>query len=338
VLRLTVAVAALVIAVLLPAMVSDFYYLDLLGLACLYAILVLGLNMTFGYTGQLSLGHVGFWGIGAYTSALLTVDHGWSPLSAMVAGMALSAVAAAPLGIFTRNLSGHYLALATLAFAAIVQVVLFNWVELTGGPNGVGGIPPLGLGGLVADTPETKYYSLLGALLLVGLFSWRWQNGRYGRRSIALKGNELAARSLGIDTAQVKVVSLVISAAIASFAGSLYAHYVGYISPDVFGFTEMFKMIAMIIIGGLATVGGPIVGAVLLVFAPEWFRAFEEYWQLIYAVLLLFLVLRMPYGVWGLLLRIPAALTSRREAGSHETVPESVAPGGGNPATPERRT
>jgi branched-chain amino acid transport system permease protein len=327
--RIVVPAGALVVAFLMPSMISDFYYLDLLGQACIYAILVLGLNMTFGYTGQISLGHVGFWGIGAYTSALLTVDHGWSLVPAMLVGMAISIVAAAPLGILTRNLGGHYLTLATLAFAAIVQLFLLNWVELTEGPNGLGGIPPLGLGGFTVEAPEAEYYFLLCCLVIVTAFCWRWQNGRYGRRSLALKGHDLAARSLGIDTAQVKVVSLMISAGIASFAGSLYAHYVGYISPDIFGFAEMFKMVAMIIIGGLATIGGPIVGASLLVFAPEWFRAFEQYWQLIYAVLLLVLVLRMPWGVWGLVVRGRDALIAlgRRSDGE----PEIATAGDGTP-------
>ncbi|WP_310961280.1 branched-chain amino acid ABC transporter permease [Nocardioides terrisoli] len=300
-------------AVILPQPYAhDFYYLDLFTLCCLYGILVLGLNIIFGYTGQLALSHVGFWGIGAYVSALLTVDLGWWSGWAMALGMVVCAALAAPLGIITRNLAGHYLALATLVFTGIVQLLLLNWVGLTKGPNGIGGIPPLGVGGFVAESPLARYYLMLAALIVVAVFTWRWQTSCYGRRAAAMKRSELAARSLGVDTSQLKVVSLMVSAAIASFAGSLYAHYLGYVSPDVFGFAEMFKMVTMIIIGGLATVGGPIVGAALLVMAPEWFRGFQQYWQLIYAVLLLVLVLRMPYGIWGLVLRLRDNLRHRR--------------------------
>jgi branched-chain amino acid transport system permease protein len=304
--RLAVPAVALVLAASLPGLITSSYYLDLLSQCCIYAILALGLNVIFGYAGQLSLGHAGFWGIGAYSSALLTVDQGWSVLPAMAVGMAISATAALVLGTVTRNLGSHYLALATLAFTGMVQLILNNTISLTQGPNGISGIPPLGLGGLQATTQTQQYYVLLGALVVVAAFCYRWQTSRYGRQAVALKRSPTAARSLGVNTATVKVVNLVISAIIASLAGTLYAHYVGFVSPDVFGFSELFKMVTMVIIGGMATTGGPIVGAALLVFAPEWFRVFSDYWQLVYAILLLVLILRMPYGIWGLVLRLAA--------------------------------
>ena len=306
--RPAAATVVVVVAALLPVLINSPYYQDLLSQCCIYAILALGLNVIFGYAGQLSLGHAGFWGIGAYSSALLTVDLDWPVPAAMLVGMAISAAAALILGTVTRNLGSHYLALATLAFTGMVQLILNNTISLTKGPNGISGIPALGIGGLEATTQTQQYYVVLGALLLVAVFCYRWQTSRYGRQAIALKRSPTAARSLGVNTASVKVVNLVISAIIASLAGTLYAHYVGFISPDVFGFNELFKMVTMVIIGGMATTGGPIVGAMLLVFAPEWFRVFADYWQLVYAVLLLVLILRMPYGIWGLLLR----LTTRR--------------------------
>lgn len=295
------AVLGVVVAVLVPVVVTDAYLLDLFCLIAIYVLLCLGMNFTFGYTGQISLAHVAFWAIGAYSTAILTAVSGWPPLLAALAGVVLAVAVAAPVGLSTKRLSGHYLALGTLAVTAIVQLLLLNQIDLTGGTNGLGGIPPAGIGPLEADGPVSRYYVLVAVVGLGALVAWRWQTSRYGRMCLALRDSELVARSLGVGTGGLKVTTLMISAAYAAVAGSLYAHHVQFVSPDVFGFGELFKIVTMLIVGGLGTIGGAFLGPMVVVFAQEWFRELDEYWQLVYAVLLLVLVLRLPSGLVGAL-------------------------------------
>lgn len=304
-----VAVAALV-ALAAPLFIEGAYDRGLLNQALIYALLVLGFNFTLGYTGQISLGHVGFWAIGAYSSALLTTEGGWSPLPAAGIGVVLACVAASVLAVATSRLRTHYLALATLGFGEIVRLVLQNWREVTNGTNGVVGTPPLAS---FIDSDVDVYYALLAFTAIGALVAWRFQTTRYGRTFLAVKQGELAAESTGIPTTWVKAFALVVSAIYAAVAGSLYAHVNSYIGPEDFVFPVMVTVLTMLIVGGQGTVSGPLLGAVVLTLLPERLRDVGEWYQLAYGVVLLAMVVWMPYGIVGLVIRTARRLVRRRQ-------------------------
>jgi branched-chain amino acid transport system permease protein len=309
--RFAVIGASLLVAMLLPLVLTDAYFRGVLNLAVIYALLALGFNFTFGYAGQISLGHVGFWAIGAYTSALLTTDYGLSVLVSALIGVCLCAGLATLLGLVTTRLRTHYLALATLGFGEIVHVILLNWRSVTKGNAGVGGIPPLQLGPFEATSVVSEYYVLLAFLVVGALVAWRFQTSHLGRAGRSLKQSPLAAQVIGIHTTRLKTLALVVSSVYASVAGSLYAHMFGFLSPDTFTITEMIRIVAMVVVGGQGLVAGAVFGGTLLTFLPEVARGVERYWLLFYGIALVLLVTRMPYGVVGLAIRVWDRLGSR---------------------------
>jgi branched-chain amino acid transport system permease protein len=204
-----------------------------------------------------------------------------------------------------------------LGFGEIVRLILVNWRELTHGTNGVIGIPRFSIAGFEADTNLQLYYVLLSCVLLGAIVAWRYKVTRPGREALSMKQGEIAAESVGVRTTRVKVITVVISAVYAAIAGSLYAHTFGFLSPDVFSFPEMITVVAMLIVGGQATVSGPIMGATILTFLPEWFRQLDEYWQLFYGVGVLVMVVRMPNGIAGLASTLGLKLVSALKARSN---------------------
>jgi ABC-type branched-chain amino acid transport system, permease component len=292
--------AALLFAMAMPLLVSGYYGLGVASQALIFILLVQGFNFTQGLTGRISLGHIGFWAIGAYATGLVTTKLGGGSLLAMVVGVVASCVAALVLARLTNGLDSHYLALATLGFGEIVQILANNWVVVSGGSNGVTNIPPLGIGPLVLHTPTHLYYFLVAAVVVGCWFTHRFIASKPGREALSLRQSPVAAESLGIRTSRVKTVTLMISATFASVAGSLYAHTYGYISPDAFSFAAMLTVLAMLVLGGPGSVAGPVIGALLLTYVPEWSRVGSQYWQLIYGLLLFVMVLWAPRGIVGL--------------------------------------
>lgn len=303
--------APLGIGLVAPAFVTGHYNRSLLNLSLIHVLLVLGFNFTFGYTGQLSLGHIGFFGIGAYASGLLTADARVAPAIALLAGVSISALSALILAGLTTRLHSHYLALATLGFGQIVQAILLNWQDVTHGARGVLQIPPLAIGVLMAKDDSQVYYVILAVTVVGALFAWRFQSSSLGRAAMLMKQSEVAAESVGIATLKLKIGALVISAIYGSVAGSLYAHSYAFISPDVFSFSLMITVLAMLVLGGQGTITGAILGAVTLTFLPEWLRDFGRYWLLAYGIGILLMVVYMPSGAVG----IASAVSRRLSAG-----------------------
>jgi len=287
-------------AIAAPLVLTSGYVMGLLHLALVYALLTSGFNFTQGLSGRTSLGHVGFWAIGAYATALLTGLRGWPPLLSMAAGVLAAMLFAFILAALTNALQAFYLALATLAFGQIVQIVAINWTEMTRGSGGVAGIPAVGFGFIDFDSPTRQYYLLLTLVLLGVLFTRRFVATKFGRDAFAMRQSEVAAESLGIRTRRIKSVTLTISAVYASIAGSMYAHVYGYISPDVFSFTTMLLILAMLVVGGQGTVWGPVVGAAVVALLPEALRVGDRYWLLLYGIGLFLVMLKMPVGIAGL--------------------------------------
>ena len=307
--------ALLTVAAAAPAWVWNPYHLHTLIMAGIFAVLALSLNLLLGYTGQLSLGHVAFFGIGAYTTGLLTVRLEWSPWLGLLASVALPAATGWIIGRLALKLRGAYFVLLTISFAGVVSLVSVNWMDLTNGPLGLPGVPPveIGLPGLHPLSLRAKgayYYLVLAAVLGCYLVCLALIRSRIGRALVALRENETLAESVGIDSTHYLVLAAVISAAMAGLAGGLYAHYTRFVSPEVFLFSYTVTMVIMVVAGGKGTLAGPIVGAVIFTVLPEVLRALTSWqWQmLLYGILLIAVLFFMPRGI------VPALLDRGRRA------------------------
>jgi branched-chain amino acid transport system permease protein len=287
-----------------PAWVWNPYYVHILIMAGIFAILALSLNLLLGYTGQLSLGHAAFFGIGAYTSALLALRLNWPGWAGLVAAVVLAGIAGYGIGKISLKLRGAYFVLVTISFAGVIYLVSVNWMELTNGPLGLPGVPPLevtipGLLNLSFRSKPAYYYVVLTVAAGAYFVCSRLVHSRIGRAFIALRENEALAESVGINVTRYLVLAAVVSAAMAGAAGSLYAHYTRFVSPEVFLFTYTITMVIMVVGGGKGTLAGPVVGAVLFTALPEALREATSWqWQmLLYGILLILTVFFLPKGV-----------------------------------------
>ena len=296
--RALLAAAALAL-VTAPAWLPSPYHLHILIMAGIFAILALSLNLLLGYTGQLSLGHAAFFGIGAYTSALLALKLEWSFWLALPCAAVASGIAGWAIGRLALKLRGAYFVLVTISFAGVISLVSINWMELTNGPLGLPGVPPPDFGPWSLRTKRAYYYLVLAAAAFTYLVCHRLVHSRIGRALVALRENEPLAESVGIDGTRYLVLAAVVSAALAGVAGSLYAHYTRFVSPEVFLFTYTVTMVIMVIAGGQGTLLGPVIGALLFTALPEALReAVAWQWQMLaYGVVLVVLVFFLPRGI-----------------------------------------
>ncbi len=315
---LTVWLVAVLLA-LVPLAVRNPYQLGLLNLIGIYAVAVLGLNLFIGYAGQISLGHAGFFGLGAYGSALLTV-HGWlTPWPALLLTAALVAVLALFLGLPTLRLHGHYLAMATLGFNYIVHLVLVQWDAVTGGPSGISGIPPLGVAGFTFDTELRFFYLVWGGVLLGVTACLNLMRSGVGRGLAALAQDEVAAATLGVHVRREKVRVFVLSAVFAAVAGSLYAHYYHYVNPDGFSIFKSLDLVIMVVVGGLGSVWGTLLGVMVVTLLPYYLEFLEAYFDLIHGLVLVLILMFLPQGlVTGLWDHLRLTWARRRVAGRGE--------------------
>ena len=308
----------LVVAASAPLWVWNPYHLHTLIMAGIFAVLALSLNLLLGYTGQLSLGHAAFYGIGAYASALLSVKLEWSPWLGMLAAVVLPGLAGWGIGRLALKLRGAYFVLLTISFAGVVSLVSVNWMDLTNGPLGIPGVPALAVA--LPGLPELSfrgkgafYYLVLAAVIAAYVLCRRLVASRVGRALVALRENEALAESVGIDGTHYLVLAAMLSAMMAGAAGGLYAHYTRFVSPEVFLFTYTVTMVIMVVAGGKGTLAGPVLGAVLFTVLPEALRALASWqWQmLLYGVLLIAALFFMPRGIVpALAARFPRAPVS----------------------------
>ncbi len=300
---------AVALALLVYVFVNGGYLITVLGFAAVYGILVTGLNFFMGYAGQISFGQNAFAAIGGYGSAILCTAYGWSPLPALLAMLMVSCLAAWLIGYPTLRLRGHYLAMTTFAFGLISYEISVQARSLTQGYMGISSIPPVGVGSFVLDSDRAQLSALV-VLLIVGiLISVRLKHSRFGRALSAIAGSEDAARALGINVTRYKIAAFVIAAGYASVAGSLLAHFVGFVSPEVFGPQMVLWSFTIIFLGGIGTVWGPLLGAVIVALLPEVFRSFKEYQDLLYSGALILILIFAPRGLAAL-----ATRASRRQA------------------------
>ncbi len=319
--RRRLALAGLIAGLaLLPLVVRSDYLLDLCDLAGIYAIAVMGLGILLGFAGQMSLAQAAFFGIGAYTSAWFTTHLGWPVWPAMALAVLLSALVGLGVGYPCLRLSGHYLALATIGFGIITQLVLINWKDVTNGSDGISGIPAPSLGPWTLDTYGAYYYVVLAAVLLAAYVAWRIKTTRVGRALEAIRENELAARATGIDATRYKIAAFVLSGAYAGLAGSLLAHSIKFVSPDSYSFDQSVVFLVMLVLGGSSSIGGAILGAVLLTFLPEVLRPLKSSYIMVYGAAVVVMVIFMPKGLMGLI------ETLRARLGRSHTGPPLAAP------------
>jgi branched-chain amino acid transport system permease protein len=287
---------------LLAGVLKEDYYFSLLNFIGIHTLLVVGLNLLMGYGGQISLGHAAFFGLGAYTSGVLTAAYGVNPWLALVAGLIIAGATAFLLGVPALKLRGYYLAMATLGFGIIVFIVLNEAQPLTGGPSGLAGIPSLSLGPLALNTPRRLYFLIWATVGLVMALSANLVDSRLGRALRALHDSEPAAQSLAVDTFALKLKVFIWSALYASLAGSLYAHTLNFIAPSSFTFMFSIKLVTMVVLGGMASIWGSLLGAAVLTVLPELLTAFHDYEVVIFGAILMAVMIFLPRGlVRGLL-------------------------------------
>lgn len=295
---------------------SFSHYTDVMIFAGIFSLVTLGLSLLMGFAGQISLAQGAFFGIGAYGSGILTVHFHWNPWGALLAGVLAAAAVAWIVGVPALRLKGHYLAMATLGFGVIVHILMNEEVEWTGGPSGFGGIPGLSVAGRKLTGELGWFYLVWGAVLIVFLFSHHVLHSRIGRALRAIHDDEKAAEAMGVPVASLKVQVFVYSAVTASIAGSLYAHYVSFLSPGSFDLMWSVRFVLMVVVGGMQSLWGALLGTVVLTFiGNEWLQVFADFEILVYGGILLVMALFVPQGlvVWleGLL---------RRKRPPHETM------------------
>ncbi len=284
--------------IILPAFLND-YYRDVMTLTGMYIVLALGLNIVVGQAGLLNLGYAAFYAIGAYTYAILSTAFGLSFWPGLAMGALVAAGFAAILGLATLKLRGDYFAIVTLGLGEITRIVLNNWDSLTGGPNGISKIGRPVIAGYALHTTLDYYYLIL-LIVMVAVFAMhRLIASRIGRAWVAIREDEIAAEAMGINTFRLKLLAFVLGSALAGLTGVFFAAKMAFVSPESFTFFESVLILCMVVLGGMGSIPGIILGALLLITLPEIFRDFQDYRMLAFGAALVLMMIFRPQGLLG---------------------------------------
>jgi branched-chain amino acid transport system permease protein len=297
--RIPVLLAVVLIAATLavPALAHD-YVIQLLNIAILNAIVVLGLNFATGWTGQINFGQAAFYGLGAYTTAIASkLGVPWIATPFLSAAMVM--LASLVLGLPTLRLRTYYLAMTTIGFGEIVRLIIVHWEPVTGGTSGLRAIPGIRLFGVGPEGQTQHFYLLVATLAVAVLVAWRIRQSSLGRAMIATKDSEIAAEQSGVDTARTKMLAFMIGAIYAGLSGCLYASSIRFISPDSFSGTQAVLLMTMLIVGGMGSITGCVVGALALTILPEALRFLGQWYLVLYGL-----------GVIGVIVLAPGGLAS----------------------------
>lgn len=306
ILRIFGITLSILFLILIPIIIKNPYFLHIIIMSGIFVLLSSSMNLITGCTGRLNLGHAAFYGLGAYGSTILVMKMGIPVWIGMVLGGLISTFFGILIGVPCLKLKGSYLAITTLAFGEITRLAFINLIDLTNGPLGIRGIPappPLSLPGLGLIRFESKivyYYLILFICLICLAIIHRIMNSQIGNTFIAIREDEIRAETVGIDTIEIKIINFALGAFFAGIAGSYYAHYVRFISPDTFTLNETFSILTMVVIGGLGTFWGPIIGGVLFTFLPEILRVIADYRMIIYGLMMTGAIVFMPDGLVGI--------------------------------------
>jgi branched-chain amino acid transport system permease protein len=305
----------LVVLFLVPQKLSS-YLIFTLNLIGVYTIMTVGLNILLGYTGQISLGHAAFMAIGAYTSTVLTAKAGVPFLLALPASGFMTAAIGCIVGIPALRLKGLYLALATMSFAFIINVVIVEWPQLTQGSDGIS-VPSPAIGPLVLNTDLRKFYLIYSVVIVMLVFAKNILRTRIGRAFVAIRDSDIAAETMGINLAKYKIIAFGVSAFYGGVSGSLFAHLMGFIGPDNFTLLDSVAYLIMVIVGGTASILGSIMGAAFMTILPELIRVSKDHFPailseqkgleaIVYGAILILFIMFEPTGLYGRWLRIKA--------------------------------
>ena len=288
----------LILLIFVPFALNN-YYIDILTITGIYAILALGLNIVVGLAGLLDLGYIAFYAIGAYSYGILNTEFGIPFWPALLIGGLLAAFAGMFLGMITLRLRGDYLAIVTLGFLMIVHLILNNWDSLTHGPNGILGISSPSIGKFVFSEPIHFYYLILAISILAIFIINRINNSRIGRAWIAIREDEIAASAMGINVTTMKILAITLGASWAGVAGVFFAGRYSFISPESFTFLETVIVLSMVVLGGMGSIPGVILGAALLIILPEVLRGFQDYRMLVFGGAMVLMMVFRPQGLIG---------------------------------------
>jgi len=293
--RIPLALGAIAVLAI-PLATHDGYIIQLLNIAILNAIVVLGLNFATGWTGQINFGQAAFYGLGAYTTAIATkAGVPWiaTPFLSVVIVTAASLV----LGLPTLRLRTYYLAMTTIGFGEIIRLIIVHWEPVTGGTSGLRAIPGISVFGLAPQGQIQHYYLLIAVLALAVLVAVRIRHSSLGRAMIATKDSEIAAEQSGVDTTRIKLLAFMIGAIYAGLAGCLYASSIRFISPDSFSGTQAVLLMTMLIVGGMGSIAGCIIGAVALTILPEALRFMGQWYLVLYGLGVIAVIVMAPGGL-----------------------------------------
>jgi branched-chain amino acid transport system permease protein len=291
-------VAAVLVLIMLPLFLNE-YYQDIMTLTCMYIVLALGLNIVVGQAGLLNLGYVAFYAVGAYTYAILSTAYGFSFWPGLAAGALTAAFFALLLGLPTLRLRGDYFAIVTLGLGEITRIVLNNWDSMTNGPNGISGIGRPALGGHVFNTTLDYYYLILAIAIITIFAMHRLMASRIGRAWLAIREDETAAEAMGINTFRFKLLAFVLGSSWAGLTGVFFAAKMAFVSPESFTFFDSVLILCMVVLGGMGSIPGIILGAFLLITLPEVFRDFQDYRMLAFGAALVLMMVFKPQGLLG---------------------------------------
>ena len=294
--RIAGILALIAVVALLPFALPNRFYVDMAMKSWLNAAVCIGLNLLIGFAGQISLGHAGFFALGAYASAILTAHYKWPGLVALLAGAAGVALLAFLVARPILRLKGHYLAMATLGLGIIISIVLTRELWLTGGPDGIQ-VPALWVGTWRLTGLDTWYWIAGGAMVLAAWLSLNLIDSGVGRALRGLHGSEVAAETVGVDTTRYKVMVFVLSAVMASLVGSLFAHAERFVTPQEAGFLRSIEFVTMVVLGGMASTFGSIVGAIVLTVLPQAVASFQDYKHIVLGAILILVMIFMPRGL-----------------------------------------
>jgi branched-chain amino acid transport system permease protein len=287
------------VALAVPVITHDSYIIQLLNIAILNAVVVLGLNFATGWTGQINFGQAAFYGLGAYTTAIATkAGLPWiaTPLLSVMVVVAASLL----LGLPTLRLRTYYLAMTTIGFGEIIRLIIVHWEPVTGGTSGLRAIPGISLFGFGPEGQIQHYYLLLAMLALAALVAARIRQSELGRAMIATKDSEIAAEQSGVDTTRTKLLAFMIGAVYAGLAGCFYASSIRFISPDSFSGTQAILLMTMLIVGGMGSIAGCVIGALVLTLLPEALRFLGQWYLVLYGLGVIVVIVLAPGGLASL--------------------------------------
>ena len=293
------ALACFVVLLLILPFSLNNYYLDIMTLTGIYIVLALGLNLIVGQAGLLNLGYVAFYAIGAYTYAILSTTHNLSFWPGLAVGAMSTAGFAVLLGLPILRLRGDYFAIVTLGLGEITRIILNNWDSMTGGPNGISMIRRPVIAGYTLHDTRDFYYLILVVVAITVFAMYRLTSSRIGRAWIAIREDETAAEAMGIDTYKLKLLAFVLGSAWAGITGVFFAAKMAFVSPESFTFIESVMILCMVVLGGMGSIPGVILGAVLLTIIPEVFRDFQDYRMLAFGAALIAMMVFRPQGLLG---------------------------------------